>query len=120
MRPANNWETQAEGDRIAGVLKAQRMARLYLTLIVTVGFLLSMEATAPAATSEPVEAEGIKSSAGSHHRDHRFEIKLAKKPVKTRSSRTKKALPKCVTAEELARKNLIESGVLPRVLQSCR
>jgi hypothetical protein len=96
------------------------MARLYLTLIAAVGFLLGMAATATAATSESVEAGAIKSATESHDRDHRFETKLAKKPVKTRSYRTKKALPKCVTAEELARRNLIESGVLPRVLQSCR
>ena len=94
------------------------MARFYLTLIVAVGFLLGMEASAPAATGE--SSGGIKSSTASRDRDHRFEIKLAKKPVKTRSQRTKKPLPKCVTAEELARKNLIESGVMPRVLQSCR
>ena len=96
------------------------MARPYLTLIAAVGFLLGMAATAPAATSESVEAAAIKAATESHDRDHRFETKLAKKPVKTRSYRTKKALPKCVTAEELARRNLIESGVLPRVLQSCR
>ena len=96
------------------------MARPYLTLIVTAGFLLGMGPTAPAATSESGETAGIKSSTNSHDLDRRFEIKLAKKPVKTRVPRTKKALPGCVTAEELARKNLIESGVLPRVLQSCR
>ena len=96
------------------------MARPYLTLIVAVGFLLGMEATARAATGEFVEAAGTRSSTNSHDRDHRFEIKLAKKPVKTRGYRAKKALPKCVTAEELARRSLIESGVLPRVLQSCR
>jgi hypothetical protein len=99
---------------------AQRMARPYLTAIVTVGFLLGVGATATAATSESGEAGGIKSSTKPHDRDHRFEIKLAKKPVKTRSYRTKKALPKCVTAEELARRNLIDSGVLPKVLESCR
>jgi hypothetical protein len=96
------------------------MARPYLTLIVAGGFLLGMVAAAAAAKSESGEAVGIGPSTESHDRDHRFEIKLAKKPVKTRSYRTKKALPKCVTAEELARRNLIESGVLPRVLQSCR
>jgi hypothetical protein len=103
---------------------AQAMARQYLTptltLIVAGCFLFGMEATAPAATSESGESGGIKSSTESRDRDHRFEIRLAQKPVKKRAYRTKKALPKCVTAEELARRNLIESGVLPRVLQSCR
>jgi hypothetical protein len=94
------------------------MARLYLTLIVAAGFLLGMEATAPAATG--ASSRGTKSPTDSRDRDHRFEIKLAKKPAKTRSQRAKKPLPKCVTAEELARRSLIESGVLPRVLQSCR
>ena len=96
------------------------MARPYLTAIVMAGFLLGMGVTAQAATSESGEAAKTKSYTKSPDRDHRFEIKLAKKPVKTRSYRTKKALPKCVTAEELARRSLIESGVLPRVLQSCR
>lgn len=92
------------------------MARLYLTLIVAAGFLLGLEATAPAATS----GQGSASSTDSHERDHRFGVKLAQKPVKKRAYRTKKPLPKCVTAEEIARRNLIESGVMPRVLQSCR
>jgi hypothetical protein len=100
------------------------MARQYLTLTLTLivagGFLFGMEATAPAATSESGESGGIKSSTDSRDRNHRLEIRLAKKPVKTRSQRAKKPLPKCVTAEELARRSLIESGVLPRVLQSCR
>lgn len=97
------------------------MARHYLTLIVltlivTVGLLLGMEETAPAAPS----GQGSASYIESHDRGPRFGVRLAQKPVKKRAYRPKKELPKCVTAEEIARRNLIESGVMPRVLQSCR
>ena len=96
------------------------MAQPYLTIIVAVGILLNIVASVSAATSESVEAAGPSSPAGPDARDHRLEVKLAKRAVKTRSYRTKKTIPECVTAEEIARRNLIQSGVMPRVLQSCR
>ena len=96
------------------------MAQPHLTIIVTVGILLNMVGSGPPATSKSVEAAGLNFPARPHARDDHSEIKLAKRAVKTRSYRTKKALPECVTAEEIARRNLINSGVMPRVLQSCR